>query len=307
MQQYQPQFVMPAAVENEVQLHPRHYASFEVKPLSGSIGAELTGIDLSRVDDDVFAEVNQALLDHLVITFPDQDLRPEDQLALARRFGTLIDYPFAQSVDGHSELTELRFEPGDQFNFGAGWHTDSMNFVRPPAITMTYCTVAPRVGGDTSYANLYLAWEALSDGMKDLLRDRKAVAATAMAYGSAAAVSAEEWRENTATPTKLRRDQEDEEFEHPIARTHPETGRIAIYTCYHYNPRFVGMTQEESLPLLRYLWDLSTRPEFTCRVTPREGSLTIWDNRCCTHYAHNDYPGQRRVLHRVIVEGDRPV
>lgn len=303
---YERQFEMPQSLANPVQASPRSYAALRVRPLSGALGAEITGIDLTRLDDAMFAEIKQALMDHQVLIFPDQDIGPEHQVALAERLGPLKSFPFSKSLDGQPFVTEIRFEAGDKFNFGAGWHSDSMNFERPPAYTMTHCKVAPRAGGDTSFANLYLAWETLSEGLRTMLRPLKGMAATSMMYGSAAQSTTSDWFKNTTTTAQIQPGQDTEEFAHPIARTHPETGRIALYTSCQYTARFEGMTQAESLPLLRYLWEHATRPEFTCRTTPRAGSLTLWDNRCCLHYAHNDHPGERRVLHRVIVEGERP-
>lgn len=305
---YQQTYEMQRAAVHPPQQHPGSYDQITVTPLTGALGARVEGIDLADLDDAGFAEVERALVDHLVLTFPGQDLEPAAQVAFARRFGPLMDYPFAKTMAEHPEVTELISEPDDMFNFGGSWHTDSPNFELPPKITMTYCAVAPETGGDTSFANQYLAWETLSDGMRRLLEPMTAMHSTALAYGQDSAVGQTAFKAQTSTPTGIGGNaKHDDEFEHPVARTHPDTGRKALYVCDSYAARFAGMTQEESLPLLRYLWAHAILPEFTCRVHWQAGTLTMWDNRCAMHYAHNDYSGQRRVMRRIIVEGEKPV
>lgn len=307
MTTYEMAYTMPTSTLNKPQLTPRNYRSFDVRSLSGALGAEITGLDVKCVSDDAFGELHQALLDHQVLTLPDQTIGPADQIEFARRFGEPMNYDFAAPVESHPLVTELYSRPDDRFNFGGGWHTDSMNFERPPKITMLHCKTAPAVGGDTSFANLYLVWESLSEGFRELLLPLRAVAATSMVYGSSFNVGSDDFNQSSGTPTQIRPEQEDEEFAHPVARVHPETGRVAMYSCAAYSARFEGMTQAESLPLLRQLWERAIQPEFTCRVSWKPGTLTLWDNRCCTHYAHNDYSGQTRVMHRVIVAGEVPV
>ena len=277
-----------------------------MRPLSGALGAELTGVDLNTLNDAVFDEIHQALLDHQVLTFPGQKLTPASQAAFAARFGELMNYRFVEPMSEHPFVTEIRSEPNDRFNFGGGWHTDSMNFEHPPKLTLLNCVETPAVGGDTSFANLHLAWDSLSDGMRRLLRDMRIAAATSLSYGTSTAVGSDDFKQQTSTPTQITTEQEDEEFFHPIARTHPDTQRLALYLCSAYSARFDGTTRTESLPLMRHLWEHAIQPEFTCRVIWKPGTLTIWDNRCCMHYAHNDYPGQVRVMWRVIVEGEKP-
>jgi len=304
---YQPTYQMQQAARHDPQQHPGTYDLLRVTPISGALGARVEGIDLNALDDAGFAEIERALTDHLVLTFPGQDLEPGNQVAFARRFGRLMDYPFAKTMADHPEITELISEPTDLYNFGGSWHSDSPNFVRPPSITMLYCVTCPEAGGDTSFANQYLAWDTLSDGLRRVLSGLKAMHSTSLAYGSASHVFTSDVKDQTSTPTVLPDGAETEEFEHPVGRTHPATGRKALYVCDSYAARFAGMTQAESLPLLRYLWAHAILPEFTCRVAWQPGTLTMWDNRCVMHYAHNDYPSQRRVMRRIIVEGEPPV
>ena len=142
--------------------------------------------------------------------------------------------------------------------------------------------------------------------MQKLLRNKRAIAATSLSYGSSAEHGRDDFKQQTATPTQMKVDEENEEFEHPVARTHPDTGRLALYLSRDYSAYFANMTRDEGLPLMRYLWDHAAQPSLTCRVSWRPGTLTMWDNRCCKHYAHNDYPGNVRVMWRTIVEGERP-
>ena len=306
MTTYEPAYQMPLATAHSPQQNPRAFKHLKIRPLSGALGASVTGIDLASLDDEGFEDVRQALLDHQVLTFPDQHLSPENQTDFAARFGSLMHYPFAEPLPEHPFITEILSEPQDRFNFGGGWHTDSMNFECPPQITLLQCNEGPQVGGDTSYTNLYMAWDSLSDGMRRVLRDMRVIAATTLTYGTSTAVGSKDFNDQTSTPTRMEPNQEEEEFTHPIARTHPHTARQALYLCSAYSARFDRMTRTESLPLMRYLWNHATQPEFTCRVSWRPGTLTIWDNRCCMHYAHNDYPGERRLMWRVIVQGEKP-
>ena len=307
MTKYQMAYKMPQATLHPPQRQTHDYRHILVRALSGALGAEVAGVDLGKLSDDAFLEIEQALLDHQVLSFPDQALTPQGQLDFAARFGPLMHYPFAAEMASHPYLTEIRSDPSDKFNFGGGWHSDSMNFEVPPKITMLYCRVCPEVGGDTSFSNLYLAWDALSDGLRRLLRDMRAMAATSMSYGSSTDVGQQDFKQRIATPTRMAPEQEDEEYSHPVARTHPQTGRLALYVSSAYSARFQDMTQAESLPLLKYLWELAIQPEFTCRVSWKPDTLTLWDNRCCMHYAHNDYSGAARVMWRALVRGERPV
>ena len=306
MAKYQAAYTMPRAIANSVQLSPREYQHCTVIPLSGAIGAEITGIDVGFLSQPAFRELRQAIGDHQVLAIRNQTLTPKTLEAFAERFGPLMKYDFVEPLSGHQFATEIRSEPADTFNFGGGWHSDSMNYVRPPALTMLYGLEVPKTGGDTAFSNLYMAWESLSPGLQKMLRPMKQVVATSLSYGSSTDVSSKEYQNNISTKPKLAGPKEDDEFIHPVARTHPYSGRIALYLCSAYTARFESMTRNESLPLLQHLFEHTFQPEFTCRLSWGPGTLAIWDNRCTIHYAHNDYPGSRRVMHRVIVQGERP-
>ena len=301
---YQQTFQLQATTAHPPQQAPGSYERLTVAPISGALGADVTDVDLRSLDNITFGEVERALTDHLVLFVRDQDFAPDDLKAFGRRFGPLMRWPYADNLPGHPEITELRSEPDDKFNFGGSWHQDSLNYERPPKITMLYAVECPPVGGDTSYSNQYLAWAALPDDLRARLGQMKAVNSAAKSYGGHS--GSDDVRDHSATPLTFQADQ-DNETEHPVAQTHPVTGRQALYVNDAFTARFAGETEDESLPLLRELWRHAITPEFTCRFRWRPGTVALWDNRCCMHYAHNDYTGYRRVMHRIVIEGDRPV
>jgi taurine dioxygenase len=275
-------------------------APFEIRPIAGALGAELHGVDLA--DDLSVATVQtirQALLDHLVIFFRDQDLPPDRFLALARCFGRAIEYPFLKGIDGFPEIITVSKLPEETVNFGGVWHSDTTYLPEPPMATLLIAREVPEAGGDTLFANQYLAYDRLSDGMRALLAQQTGVASSAKADSSRT-------RED-----RIRSDGSAEArklliAEHPVVRTRPETGRRSLFVNRAHTVSFTGMTEEESAPLLEFLFNHQIRPEFTCRFRWEAGSLAIWDNRCAQHYAVNDYHGQRRVMHRITLAGDRP-
>jgi taurine dioxygenase len=273
---------------------------FEIKPLAGALGAELLGIDLARpLDDETVAALRQALLDHLVIFFRDQTLFPEEFLAFAGRFGTVIDYPFVAGIEGYPLITPVVKLETETVNFGGVWHTDTAYLEIPPMGSMLLAREVPPQGGDTLFANMYLAYETLSPGLRALLDGLKAV-------NSSAKADVSRTREDRIRSSPTERSNATLLAEHPVVRTHPETGRKALYVNAGHTVRFSGMSEEESAPLLDYLFRHQTRPEFTCRFRWQVGSLAFWDNRATQHNPINDYHGSRRVMHRVTLEGDRP-
>jgi len=283
------------------------YRNIKVKPITGALGAEISGVDLSKdVNQETFAEIHQAFLENCVIFFRDQDLNFDTQKAFARKFGTLVIDPFVVAPPGHPEFMVIRKEAHETKNFANMWHTDASFMDKPPLGSFLYAVDVPEFGGDTMFANQYLAYEALSDGLKKMLDGMKAVH-TAHSYNTG--VDAGEYNEGRSI--KLRFDDVMSKaakgaVEHPVVRTHPETGRKALYVHCAYVERFAGWTVEESKPLLEYLYAHAVKPEFTCRFRWAKGSLTLWDNRCVQHYPINDYQGKRREMNRVTAEGDRP-
>ena len=273
---------------------------FEIKPMAGAIGAELLGIDLGAdLSEATVRAIRQALLDHLVIFFRDQELPPERFLALARRFGTPVEYPFVKGIDGFPEIIAVAKLEHERVNFGGIWHADTTYQQAPPMGTMLVARELPPYGGDTLFANQYLAWETLSAGMQRLLAPLRAVSTSAKADVSRT-------REDRLRSDGTAAARKTLEAEHPVMRIHPETGRPALYVNVAHTARFAGMTEEESAPLLNFLFGHQVRPEFTCRFRWQKGSLAFWDNRCAQHNPINDYHGHRRILHRITLAGDRP-
>ena len=281
------------------------YKYIEVNPISGALGAEISGVDLSQsLGDEIFGEIRRAFLESQVIFFRDQHLTPEQHLAFGRRFGNLHIHPYIGALDGYPEIIPIIKEKTDKRNFGGGWHSD-VSFEQKPALgSLLYAREVPDYGGDTLFASQYLAYETLSDGMKEMLEGLVAVHSAGPEYtGKGASLTVA--KSNTSMAAR-EGDDVWTTIEHPVVRTHPESGRKALYVNRAFTLNFENMTRRESLPLLRFLWEQAEQEAFTCRFRWGKNALAFWDNRCVQHYALNDYQGQRREMHRVTVEGDRP-
>lgn len=272
----------------------------EIRRIADALGAEVSGVDLSSpLPADTVSALRAAWLEHLVLFFRDQPLTPAQFMAFAERFGTPVEYPMVRGIEGFPKIIEVKKLEHERVNFGGVWHSDTAYLETPPMASMLLAREVPPAGGDTLFANMYLAWETLSDGMKALLRPLKAV-------NSSARADVSKTREDRIRSDGRGDAQKEYIVEHPVARRHPETGRIALYVNTAHTARFADMTEEESRPLLDYLFAHQIRPEFTCRFVWRPGSIALWDNRCTQHYPVNDYHGYRRVMHRITLAGDRP-
>jgi taurine dioxygenase len=270
-----------------------------VSPIAGSIGAEISGVDLAAgIEADVVAEIRRAWLQHGVVFFRDQALTSEQFLAFAHAIGEVARYPFVPGIEGQPDIIAVTKLPGEQVNFGGIWHSDTAYLDEPPMATMLLAREIPPAGGDTMFANQYAAFDALSPALQALLEPLRAVNSSALADVSK--TREDRVREGGAEELPLY------EAVHPVVRTHPETGRKALYVNVAHTARFDGMTEEESRPLLEYLFHHQVRPEFTCRFAWAVGSLALWDNRCVQHNPVNDYHGWKRVMHRITLAGDRP-
>ena len=275
------------------------YRCVSVAPIAGALGAEISGVDLSTdLTDDVVAEIRRAWLEHLVVFFRDQRLEPAEFLAFAQRLGQPVEYPFVKGIEEFPEIIAVTKLPHETVNFGGIWHSDTTYLPSPPMATMLVAREVPPFGGDTLFANMYAAYEALSPGMQRLLDGLVAVNTSALADVS-------KTREDRLRDSAQEADDE-YEAEHPVVRTHPETGRKSLYVNVAHTARFVDMTEDESRPLLRALFEHSVRPEFTCRFRWEVGSLALWDNRCAMHNPINDYHGHTRTMHRITLAGDAP-
>jgi len=278
----------------------KNYKHIEVRPIAGALGAEIAGVDMARdLDAEVVSEVRHALLDHLVIFLRDQTVTPVQQLAFARKFGEPVDYPQLKGLPECPHVTPVVKLEHERSNFGGIWHSDTTYLQEPPMGSMLLAREVPPYGGDTMFANQYLAYESLSDGLKQTLDGLTGVSSSAKADVTKTREDALKRSGDRATPQVL-------EAEHPLVRTHPETGRKALYTSVAHTARIKGWTEAESLPLLQFLWAHQVKPEFTCRFQWKAGSLAFWDNRCAMHNPINDYHGFRRVMHRITLAGDKP-
>mgnify|MGYP003307615706 CR=1 FL=1 len=283
----------------------RNFRHITVHPIAGALGAKLSGVELSNpLGVEVESEIHQAFLDHLVIFFRDQDIAPQQELKFAQMFGEPIEYPQLKGLPDFPLITEVVKLEDEKVNFGGVWHSDITFLERPALGSILYAIDVPDTGGDTLFANQELAFERLSTGLQQLLSELRAVHSD---YTLSDRTEAE-FRNKTRS-TKLSEEAMRKpviENLHPVVRTHPETGRKSLFVSRAFTVRFENMTVAESKPLLEFLYEQATRPEFTCRFHWEKGSVAIWDNRCVQHYALNDYHGQRRYMHRVTVNGDRP-
>ncbi len=274
-------------------------SNFDVRPIAGALGAEILGVDLRDPQPDLIAAIRAAWLEHLVVFFRDQQLSADQFLALARAFGEPIEYPFVKGLAGHPHITPVVKLENEKVNFGGLWHSDTAYLERPPMATMLIARETPPRGGDTLFANMYLAYEALSAGMRRMLD-------ALVVVNSSAKADVTRTREDRVRDNAKADARQEYVAEHPAVRTHPETGRKALYVNGGHALRFRDMSVEESAPLLNYLFQHVTRPEFTCRFRWEVGSIALWDNRCTQHNPVNDYHGYRRVMHRVTLAGDVP-
>ena len=275
-----------------------------IRPLTGLIGVEITGLDMNDLDEVSLAELDRAFAKHLVLCVRDQSLSPSDLVNITNRLGGPGDTPYLTGLKEYPDVVPVVKEADENspHTFGAGWHTDFTFQERPPAKTLLYAVDTPVAGGDTLYANLYAAYDALSEGMKTALKSLNAVHSATKSYGPQATL-----KNHLENMTIINDDQEPDTQIHPVICMHPVTKRPALWINPTYTIRFENMTQEESLPLLDYLNQLIVNPRFCCRVRWEPGTLTLWDNRCTQHCATSDYQGYRREMWRTTVAGQAPI
>jgi len=272
--------------------------SLQIRRTAGALGAEIPDVDLSQeLPDRTIAAIRQALVEHQVIFFRDQQLTPAQQVAFGRRFGPLNIHPYVAGMAGQPEVMEIIKEPSDKINFGGGWHSD-MSFLETPAIgSILYAVELPAWGGDTLFASQAAAFEALSPGLQRTLEGLYAVHSASREY-SAQGASAQK----RGSMSVAEADGYVGEFVHPMVLVHPETGRKALYVNPAFTLRIDGWKTKESKALLDYLFDHCRFEAFTTRFQWAKGSVAFWDNRSVWHFALNDYPGQRRHVRRVTVD-----
>ena len=270
----------------------------KVVPMQGGCGAEVQGLDLKDLTGAEVDAIVAAQAQHGVVFFHDQSMTPAEQLRVARRFGDVNVNRFFTPVPSEPEVALVLKEPRHETNIGGGWHTDHSYDDIPALGSMLHAKEVPTSGGDTLFANMYLAAEALSDGLRRTLMGMSAVHSSRHVFGSKGFYSRME-DDRYHNPELATQD-----AVHPVIVRHPVSGRAALYVNPGFTLRFDGWTPEESRPLLTYLYELGAREEHTCRFHWREGSVAFWDNRATWHHALNDYPGERRLMHRVTIEGE---
>ena len=273
----------------------------QIKRLSGAVGAEILGVDLvGNISDALIADIRKIWLDNGVVFFRDQNMTMDQFQSFARRFGEIVEYPFVKGLPDHPFIIPVLKLPHEKHNFGGIWHTDTTYLETPPMATMLIAEELPPFGGDTLFSSNYAAYEALSPDLQRVLQGLRGV------NSSAKATVTKTREDRLGDSAKEENARKELVSEHPVVRTHPETGRKALYVNPGHTMRFAGWTEEESAPLLEYLFQHQVKPEFTCRFAWTPKAIALWDNRCVMHNPVNDYHGYKRLLYRITLKGDAP-
>ncbi len=282
------------------------YTTISVEPIAGSCGAEVSGVNLAKpINRKTFAEVYEAWLAYQVLFFRDQKLTSGEYLKFAKKWGGIHVHPFVKGLRRYPEILEVKKTETDTYTFGNRWHTDQMFAPQPAKATLLYAKETPTVGGDTLYANMYDAYDALSLGMKKMLEPIRTFNVGDGNKRSAKYGNRENRYKGASAKPKAPPKGVKTNSQHPLVRTHPETGRKALYIGVH-TQELVGFSREEGNFLIDMLRTHCTKEEFIARFNWQKNSIAIWDNRCLQHYAVSDYPGQRRRMHRITIKGDKP-
>ena len=280
----------------------QNFNHIKVKPISGAMGAEVFDVDLSsELSSETWNEIKDAFHNFLVLIFRDQNLTDQQQFNFTQRFGKLIPHPYVKGLPEIPEIFKIIREPGESYSWDGFYHSDLMFLKKPPLGATLYAKECPPFGADTAFTNMYLAYDTLSDGMKDLLDGLEA-------------------ENESGNPEKYsNRYQSMEELGkkgamgavHPMVRVHPGTGKKALFSSLAFTKRIKGMTDKESAPILNFLYEHSKEAHLGCRLQWEKGSLALWDNRVCLHHAVADYFGEvskhRRVMQRCTIEGEQPI
>ena len=276
------------------------YSTINVKPLSGNIGAEIDGVNLKKISKEQFKEIKIVFGKYGVIFFRNQNLSPEEEIIFAELWGEININRFFTNLEGYPKIALVSKEPDQKKNIGGAWHTDHTYDLEPAMGSILFAHQVPKKGGDTLFSSMYAAYETLSDGLKDTLKNMHGRHSSRHVFGTSRAE-----RNDDTVGRIINSDKAKQDAIHPVVITHPQTGRKALFVNPTFTLGFDGWSDEESKPLLKYLYSHATKPEFTCRFKWEEGSIAFWDNRSTWHLAVNDYHGQRRVMHRITINGTR--
>ena len=281
------------------------YKKITVAPITGTIGAEISGVDLRQLDAETVTEIRQAFLDHTVVFFRDQEMTTEEYVKFAANFGPFGLEPYVKTMDDYPEVIAVLKEASETktINFGGQWHSDWSFQESPPLATILLGIDIPPYGGDTLFANMTLAYETLSEGMKQIIEPLIAVHSAKRPYGTGKSLLGDTDKKSM---TIIRSEKAHEEMEHPLVRTHPETDEKSLFINPVYTIRLKGMSESDSREILQKLFKHCLQEEFKCRFRWQKNSVAMWDNRCAMHFAMNDYDGFRRELHRITIAGDVP-
>lgn len=269
----------------------------KVTHYSEGCGALVGDVQLAKLDDSALTGIKTAFAEHGLLFFRDQDLPPQEHHRFAKRFGDIVLNKFFKPSDAHPEIAEVRKAKDQKMNIGGGWHTDHSYDEEPALGSILVARKLPDSGGDTRFANLAAAYEALSDGLKHTLEGLRAIHSNRHIYGEGGY-----YRKTDLAQTLGGMDRVGDAT-HPAVIRHPESGRKILYVNPGHTIGFEDWTREESFALLDYLYKHVDQPEFTCQFNWLPGSVAFWDNRATWHFANNDYQGQERLMHRITLEG----
>ncbi|MEL6662523.1 MAG: TauD/TfdA family dioxygenase [Pseudomonadota bacterium] len=272
---------------------PAQFTRFQARPMTPAIGAEIEGVDLAKIDDELIADLRQALLTYQVIFFRDQDITRAQHIAFARAFGELEIHPATPKDQEDREVLRIAHGPKSRGSENM-WHSDVTWRAEPSLGSILRAIELPTVGGDTLFANMQLAYERLDDETKDLITGAVAVHDIARVFAKRLNKKPEELHDKYPP------------MEHPVVRTHPETGNRTLYVNGGFTSHIKDMDRAESDALLARLYRTAANPEIQCRFRWAPGSIAFWDNRACQHFAASDYYPEVRVMERVTIAGDRP-
>ena len=274
-----------------------------VKLLSGALGAEISGINLKDSSKENYEKINELLLEHKVIFFRNQDITQEEHISLAQNWGPLENHAYVKGLDKHPEIVRIIKTKDEKNQWGENWHTDVSYNNKPTKAVILKSIKIPPVGGDTCFANMELAWETLDEKIKEKIIDKKAVHSS---------LGAEFFVDNyKGMKGHEKRNYNEYSNEHPVVRTHPETGKKILYVNWTYTKKIIGLSKEESDEILKRIFEHQSRLDLSCRFNWTENAVAMWDNRSVIHYAIADfYPGRglgyERIMDRIAIEGDQP-